>query len=115
MKQSSNVTVAGSSECYAGYNGLDIYILQITQPAARASAWKNVSGRLKKEWQGLEAALIYFNKLSMFLYLPSILPGQVFIDPQMSLGSINRIVTHSYQVGCGAVLGLAVSESRLWK
>ena len=51
----------------------------------------------------------------MFLYLLSIIPGRVFIDPQMPLDSVNQIVAHTYNVGCGVVLGLAPSESRLWK
>ena len=74
-----------------------------------------ISGRLKMDRQSLEAALIHFNKLSMFLYLPSVLPGRVFIDPQMPLDSVNRIVGHSYKVGCGAIPGLTPDESRLWK
>ena len=76
---------------------------------------QTIAGRLKMDRQVLEAALIHFNKLSMFLYLPSVLPARVFIDPQMPLDSVNRIVAHSYKVGCGAVLGLAPNESRLWK
>ena len=76
---------------------------------------QTIAGRLKMDRQVLEAALIHFNKLSMFLYLPSVLPARVFIDPQMPLDSVNRIVAHSYKVGCGAVPGLAPSESRLWK
>ena len=74
-----------------------------------------IGGRLKMDRQCLEAALIHFNKLSMFLYLPSILPGRVFIDPQMPLDSVNRIVAYSYQVGCGAIVGLTPSESQQWK
>ena len=74
-----------------------------------------IAGRLKMDRQGLEAALIHFNMLSMFLYMPSVLPGRVFLDPQMALDSVNRVLGHSYKVGCGAVPGLAPAESRLWK
>ena len=74
-----------------------------------------IGGRLKMDRQCLEAALIHFNKLSMFLYMPSILPGRVFIDPQMPLDSVNQIVAHSYKVGCGAIAGLTQSECQLWK
>ena len=74
-----------------------------------------IGGRLKMDRQSLEAALIHFNKLSMFLYLPSVLPGRVFIDPQMPLDSVNRIVAHSYKVGCGEITGLSPSDLRLWK
>ena len=74
-----------------------------------------IGGRLKMDCQSLEAALIHFNKLSMFLYLPSVLSGRVFIDPQMPLDSVNRIVAHSYKVGCGEITGLSPSDLRLWK
>ena len=74
-----------------------------------------IAGRLKMDRQGVEAALIHFNMLSMFLYMPSVLPDRVFLDPQIALDSVNRVVGHSYKVGCGAVPGLAPAESRLWK
>ena len=74
-----------------------------------------IGGRLKMDRQSLEAALIHFNKLSVFLYLPSVLPGRVFIDPQMPLDSVNQIVGHSYKVGCGAIPGLTPDESQQWK
>ena len=76
---------------------------------------QGIGGRLKMDRQSLEAALIHFNKLSMSLYLPSVLPGQLFIDPQMPLDSVNRIVAHSYKVGCGEITGLSPSDLRLWK
>ena len=74
-----------------------------------------IAGRLKMDRQTLEASLVHFNNLSMFLYQPSVLPDQVFIDPQMPLDGVNRIVSHSYQIGCGAIKGLPPTESRLWK
>ena len=74
-----------------------------------------IAGRLKMERQVLEAALVHFNQMSMFMYVPSVLPGVVFIDPQMPLDSVNRIVQHSYRVGEGLIPGLTKAESRLWK
>ena len=74
-----------------------------------------IAGRLKMDRQSLEASLVHFNNLSMFLYQPSVLPDRVFIDPQMPLDGVNRIVSHSYQIGCGAIKGLPPTESRLWK
>ena len=74
-----------------------------------------IAGRLKMERQVLEAALVHFNQMSMFMYVPSVLPGVVFIDPQMPLDSVNRIVQHSYQVGEGLIPGLTKAESQLWK
>ena len=67
------------------------------------------------ERQSLEAALIFFNQMSVWMYMPSVLPDVVFIDPQMPLDSINRIVQYSFRVGEGAIPGLAPSECRLWK
>ena len=74
-----------------------------------------IAGRLKMDRQSLEASLVHFNNLSMFLYQPLVLPDRVFIDPQMPLDGVNRIVSHSYQIGCGAIKGLPPTESRLWK
>ena len=74
-----------------------------------------IAGRLKMDRQGLEASLVHFNNLSMFLYQPSVLPDRVFIDPQMPLDGVNQIVSHSYHIGCGAIKGLPPTESRLWK
>ena len=74
-----------------------------------------IAGRLKMERQSLEAALIFFNNMSVWMYMPSVLPDVVFVDPQMPLDSINRIVQYSFQVGGGAIPGLVASESQLWK
>ena len=74
-----------------------------------------IAGRLKMERQSLEAALIFFNDMSVWMYMPSVLPGLVFVDPQMALDSVNQIVQYSYRVGGGAIKGLAASECRLWK
>ena len=74
-----------------------------------------IAGRLKMERQSLEAALIFFNNMSMWMYMPSVLPGLVFVDPQMALDNINQIVQYSYRVGGGVIKGLAASECRLWK
>ena len=74
-----------------------------------------IAGRLKMERQSLEAALIFFNNMSVWMYMPSVLPGLVFVDPQMALDSINEIVQYSYRVGGGAIKGLSASECQLWK
>ena len=74
-----------------------------------------IAGRLKMERQSLEAALIFFNNMSVWMYMPSVLPDVVFVDPQMPLDSINRIVQYSFQVGGGAIPGLVASECQLWK
>ena len=74
-----------------------------------------IAGRLKMDRQSLEAALIFFNEMSVWMYMPSVLPDMVFVDPQMALDSINQIVQYSFRVGGGAIPGLAASECRLWK
>ena len=74
-----------------------------------------IAGRLKMERQSLEAALIFFNEMSVWMYMPSVLPDVVFVDPQMALDSINQIVQYSFRVGGGAIPGLSASECRLWK
>ena len=74
-----------------------------------------IAGRLKMERQSLEAALIFFNDMSVWMYMPSVLPDMVFVDPQMPLDSINQIVQYSFRVGGGAIPGLVASECQLWK
>ena len=74
-----------------------------------------IAGRLKMERQSLEAALIFFNNMSVWMYMPSVLPDVVFVDPQMPLDSINRIVQYSFRVGGGAIPGLSASDCQLWK
>ena len=96
-------------------NDLISYGKEYSKKVVSMEKCMDIAGRLKMDRQSLEAALIHFNKLSMFLYMPSILPGLVFIDPQMPLDSVNRIVAHSYQVGRGEIVGLAPSESQRWK
>ena len=76
---------------------------------------QTIAGRLKMNRQSLEAALFHFNKMSVWMYVPWILPGVVFVDPQMPLESMNHIVRHSYRVGSGEVVGLKPSEMQLWK
>ena len=76
---------------------------------------QSIAGRLKMNRQSLEAALFHFNKMSVWMYAPWVLPGVVFVDPQMPLESMNQIVWHSYRVGCGDVLGLKPSEMQQWK
>ena len=74
-----------------------------------------IAGSLKMERQSLEAALVHFNQMSVWMYMPSVLPGVVFIDPQMPLDSMNRIVRHSYRVSGGAIAELTESDCRPWK
>ena len=74
-----------------------------------------IAGRLKMDRQCLEAALVHFNQMGLFMYVPSVLPGRVFLDPQMPLDSVNEMVQYSYRVGCGKVPGLTRDEQDKWK
>ena len=74
-----------------------------------------IAGRLKMDRRVLEAALIHFHSLSIFLYVPSILPGLVFIDPQMPLNIINQCVAFSYKVNRGKIIGLTPACIRSWE
>ena len=76
---------------------------------------QTIAGRLKMNRQSLEAALVFFNQLSVWMYVPLVLPDVVFVDPQMPQDSINRIVQYSFRAGGGAIPGLAANECRLWK
>ena len=76
---------------------------------------QSIAGRLKMNRQSLEAALFHFNKMSVWMYMPWVLPGVVFVDPQMPLESVNQIVRHSYQVGSGEVVALKPTEMQQWK
>ena len=74
-----------------------------------------IARKLKMNRQSLEAALFHFNEMSVWMYVPSVLPGVVFVDPQMPLESVNQIVRHGYRVGNGEVVGLTASEMQQWK
>ena len=74
-----------------------------------------IAGRLKMDRQGLQAALFHYNQMSLFMYIPSILPNTVFINPQMPLDSVNRLVQYSFDVGDGEIKGLTPMELRQWE
>ena len=96
-------------------NDMNKYVEEQRKKVVSVEECQAIAGRLKIERQSLEAALIFFNNMSVWMYMPSVLPGLVFVDPQMALDSVNQIVRYSYRVGGGAIKGLAASECRLWK
>ncbi|CAI8031779.1 hypothetical protein GBAR_LOCUS18013, partial [Geodia barretti] len=96
-------------------NDVNKYAEEQGKKVVSMEEFQAIAGRLKMERQSLEAALLFFNKMSVWMYVPSVLPGAVFVDPQMPLDSINRIVQYSFRVGGGAIAGLAASDCRLWK
>ena len=96
-------------------NDMNKYAEEQRKKVVSVEECQAIAGRLKMERQSLEAALIFFNDMSVWMYMPSVLPGLVFVDSQMALDSVNQIVQYSYRVGGGAIKGLAASECRLWK
>ena len=54
----------------------------------------------------LEAALLYFHSLNIFLYSQEVLPSVVFIDPQVPLNCVYEFVAFQFKLSCGAVKGV---------
>ena len=96
-------------------NDMNKYAEEQRKKVVSVEECQAIAGRLKMERQSLEAALIFFNEMSVWMYMPSVLPDVVFVDPQMALDSINQIVQYSFRVGGGAIPGLVASECQLWK
>ena len=96
-------------------NDVNKYVEEQRKKVMSVEECQAIAGRLKMERQSLEAALIFFNDMSVWMYMPSVLPDVVFVDPQMPLDSINRIVQYSFRVSGGAIPGLVASECQLWK
>ena len=71
---------------------------------------------LKIRGEILEAALLYFHSLNVFLYCPHVLPGLVFIDPQVPLNCVYELVAFQFKMSCGAAMGVAADDyQRLMK
>ena len=49
----------------------------------------------------LEAALLYFHSLSLFLYFPNILPDVVFVSPQVPVDCLFQLVAFQYKISHG--------------
>ena len=75
-----------------------------------------IADSLKIRGEILEAALLYFHSLNVFLYCPQVLPGLVFIDPQVPLNCVYELVAFQFKMSCRAVMGVAVDDyQRLMK
>ena len=71
---------------------------------------------LKISREILEAALLYFHSLNVFLYCPKVLPDLVFIDPQVPLNCVYELVAFQFKMSCGAAMGVAADDcQRLMK
>ena len=69
-----------------------------------------IAGSLKISEEILEAALLYFHSLNVFLYCPQVLPGLVFIDPQVPLNCVYELVAFQFKMSCGAAMGVAADD-----
>ena len=58
---------------------------------------KDVGARLKMSDEMVEAALVFFHRQNTFLYFRHILPNHVFINPQVPLDIVNKIIRLRYQ------------------
>ena len=76
--------------------GLEIILEEITQQLNRGVLSMNecleIANRLHIDESALEAALIYFDELSLVIYYPDILPEVVFTNPQVLLDKISELV-----------------------
>ena len=71
-----------------------------------------VGARLKMSREMVQAALIYFHRLNVFLYFRQILPNLVFLDPQVPLDFVNNIVRFSYMAMSGDIGPLTAQQIR---
>ena len=62
---------------------------------------KLVGAKLKMSDEMVEAALVLLHRQNTFLYFRDILPGHVFINPQVPLDIVNEIVHFMYKVNNG--------------
>ena len=63
---------------------------------------------LKMSPEIVEEALEYLHQNNIFLYFPTILPKLVFVDPQVPLDFVNKVVAFGYKVKCHNLPGLPV-------
>ena len=63
----------------------------------------------------LEASLLYYNSLNKFLYCPKILPGVLFVEPQVLLNCVLNFVKLQFKVSHKEEMGLIEEHARLLK
>ena len=65
-----------------------------------------VGERLRMTREDVQAALLYFHRLNIFLYFQEVLPNVVFLAPQEPLKFVNAIVAFKYKLNskqCNAI------------
>ena len=69
-----------------------------------------IGAPLEMSRERVEEALVYLHQNNIFLYFPTILPKLVFVDPQVPLDFVNKVVAFGYKVKCRDFPGLRVVE-----
>ena len=69
-----------------------------------------IAANLKISPEILEAALLYFHSLNVFLYCPRVLPGLLFIDPQVPLDLVFEFVAFQFKLSHGIEKGVKASD-----
>ena len=67
-----------------------------------------IGASLKMSPEIVKEALEYLHQNNIFLYFPTILPKLVFVDPQVPLDFVNKVVAFGYKVKCRDFPGLPV-------
>ena len=72
----------------------------------RVSECVLIAANLKINAEVLEAALLYYDSLNIFLYSPQVLPGLIFTDPQTPLSFAYEFVSFQFKLSRGAIKGV---------
>ena len=69
-----------------------------------------IAANLKINQEILEAALLHFHSLNVFLYCPKVLPGLLFTDPQVPLDCVFGLVAFQFKLSHGMEKGVKASD-----
>ena len=69
-----------------------------------------IAANLEINREILETALLYFHSLSMILYRPNILPGIVFVSPQVPVDCLFKLVEFKYKIFHGNEKGVRAED-----
>ena len=102
----------------AGWFMLEQHILKFAAGKGRkivlVSECVRIADRQKISGEILEAALLYFHSLNVFLYCPQVLPGLVFINPQVLFNCVYELVAFLFKMSCGAAMGVVADDSAVF-
>ena len=60
----------------------------------------------------LQTALHYYHSLNIYLYNPNVLPGLVFVDPQVPLNCVWKIVEFQIKISRGSAMAIRANDSK---